>query len=123
MQPIPFSVLLFHLFKSQEDIPKFVKVLWAIGFTFGFSSAALNIMIVYPRSFDSYWGISVVWLALTLNGIEHWLFALEYYFSSLDITNKLTLKPLATRGPTYLSKYFIAASCLYSIVQIVCCVG
>lgn len=76
LQPIPFIVLAISIFRSRLEVPTLVKVMCAIGFGFGFSVAGLDIMIAYPSSFDTSWSIMVLWLTLTLNGIEHWLFAL-----------------------------------------------
>ena len=99
-------------------------MLWAIGFIFGFSNCALNFMIVYPKSFDSVWGIVVMWLTITLNGVEHLLFALEYHYSAIDISKKLSLLlPTAKRAPTHRSTQFIVVTIIYSIFQICCCVG
>lgn len=62
-------------------------------------------------------------LTSSLNGVEHWLFALEYYNSSIDIANKLSLKRPVDRPPTYFSSQFISVSIIYSLLQAGCCVG
>ena len=94
LQPIPFTVLAVYLSRSSHQVPDLVKVLCAIGFVFGFSVAGLDFMIAYPHSFTSSWSVVVLWLTLTLNGIEHWLFALQYHYSSIEITKRLSLKPV-----------------------------
>ena len=124
LQPIPFTVLSICLRRFNFSlIPEFVKVLWVIGFVFGISNGVLGFMIAFPHLFNSYWGIFVMWLVSSLNGVEHWLFALEYYKSSIDITKKLSLKPPVDRPPTYISFLFILVSVIYSLLQAGCCVG
>jgi hypothetical protein len=90
LQPVPFLVLSFYLCKIPK-VPETVKVLWIIGFCFGIFDSALGFMIAFPHYFETFWGVAIVWFALTLNGTEHWLFALEYYNSSMSISDKLNL--------------------------------
>ena len=53
-----------------------VKFLCLLGFLFGVSDAVVVVMIAYPPFFDIVYLVPIVWFAVTLNGVEHWLFAL-----------------------------------------------
>ena len=57
-----------------------------------------------------------MWLTLTLNGAEHWLFGLEYYYSSLSISLKIQSKPQETRQLTYRTKVFWYGTICYAIL-------
>ena len=122
LQPIPFCVLAIYIVKSRREIPDLVKVMCAIGFVFGFAVAGLDYMIAFPHSFTSSWSIIVLWLTLTLNGIEHWLFALQYHYSSIEISKKLSLQPVVYQVPTHKSTLFLACSFIYALAQICFCV-
>lgn len=114
LQPIPFVIISFYLCKKPQ-LPDSVKILWIIGLMFGVFDSGLGFMIAFPKFFETYWGIVVVWITLTLNGVEHWLFALEYYYSSLSISNKLNLKSVFSKVPTYKTKVFLSVTVAYAL--------
>ena len=67
-----------------------VKLMWTLGFMFCLSDIGLCTLIAFPGLYNrsGYFQI-LVWLAVSLFGIYHWLFSLEYYYSSKHIIEKL----------------------------------
>ena len=64
--------------------------MWTLGFIFCLSDIGLCILIAFPDLYNrsGYFQI-VVWLTVSSFGIYHWLFSLEYYYSSKHIIDKL----------------------------------
>lgn len=60
--------------------------MWALGFSFALADIGLCTLIANPSLYyrSGYFQV-MVWLAVTLFGVYHFLFSLEYYFSSKQI--------------------------------------
>lgn len=122
--PMVFLVALFLLLK-QRKLQATVWLLWGIGFAYSIIDIFLFVFILSNSSAQTkYWAQIVIWLKQSLAGIEHWLFAIEYYYSSRLIElklNPLTKAKLVDRR--LFTKIFWAVSLVYVMAQIACCIG
>ena len=78
-------------------------------------------MIAYPALFNIVYLVPIVWLAVTLYGVEHWLFALQYYYGSLSIKNKLESKSAKEENEAYKSPIFLWVAISFSVFEAGCC--
>jgi hypothetical protein len=120
-QPIPYLVVLYHLIKAPYVYPT-VKLMWALGFIFCLSDIGLCTLIAFPKLYykSGYFQI-IVWLAISLFGVYHWLFSLEYYYSSKQILNKLSGNLPAVSEMYRKWVIFWTVTFVFCLLEAVCC--
>jgi hypothetical protein len=93
-----------------------IKALWALGFTYAFSSLFSGYEIVHPDTYDSIWGIIAIFFTETAAGLEHWLFSIEYFSSAKMISQKLNLKVQSRWNLPNKQKLFWTVTILYVLL-------
>jgi hypothetical protein len=97
-----------------------VTALWALGFTYSAMSLYSSYMIIHPFTYNSVWGQLAIFITETSAGLEHWLFALEYFASAERISQKLDLTVYKFNLPDK-QKIFWSVSIFYTLLQAVLC--
>lgn len=97
-----------------------MTALWALGFTNSAMSLYTSYMIIHPLTYNSVWGQLAIFITETSAGLEHWLFALEYFASAERISQKLDLRLDKFNLPDK-QKIFWSVSIFYTLLQAVLC--
>lgn len=69
----------------KRPIHNSILALWLLGFIYSIVTICAAILISNPKLYTTVGGIFLIFIAESCSGIQHWLFAVEYYFSSLLI--------------------------------------
>ena len=120
-QPIPYLVVLYYLIKAPYVYPT-VKLMWALGFMYCLFDIGLCILIAIPELYykSGYFQI-LVWLAVSTFGVYHWLFSLEYYYSSKHIINTLAGNLPAVSEMNRKWIIFWTVTFFFCLLEVVCC--
>jgi hypothetical protein len=83
--PIFFLVALYQMNK-QKQIHDSLRAIWLLGFIYSIMRVAVQIIIIFPNSWQNWWAQLIILISVTSAGIEHWLFSLEYFTSASKIS-------------------------------------
>ena len=86
---IPFIVVFYFLHK-QPYTHDTVKLLWLVGFSSGLLLAITTVFIVHPGELLKWYGVTIYGLSIFINGLEHFIWALEYFYSSENLIKATT---------------------------------
>ena len=87
--PIPFIVV-FYFLRKQPYVPKTIKLFWLVGFLYGIVFAVQCVFIVHPDIYLNWYGLSIMGISIGLSWFEHFIWGMEYFYSSENLIRATT---------------------------------
>jgi hypothetical protein len=97
-----------------------IIALWSLGFLYGLLTTLASILISHPNLYSTLGGVTVIFFAESCSGVQHWLFALEYYYSSMMIQSQILL---LKKAPIVKAHVFFSVASSYVLLEFICCLS
>jgi hypothetical protein len=81
---LPYIVVFFFLWQ-QPFIHSTIKLFWLLGFCYGLLFPVQCVFLLHPEAFVKWYGLEVLGLTIFFNGLNHFVWGLEYFYSSENL--------------------------------------
>jgi hypothetical protein len=87
--PVLAYIISLWFIRKYRPMHNSIIALWSLGFLYGLLTTLASILISHPNLYSTVGGVTIIFLAESCSGVQHWLFALEYYYSSMFIQSQI----------------------------------
>jgi len=118
--PVIAYIVSFCFIFKHRPIHNTILGLWSLGFSYALITSLASILISHPNLYATIGGVTIIFFAESCSGVQHWLFALEYYYSSRIVESQI----LPTKNaPTIKFNLFIGVSVSYVVLEFITCIS
>ena len=118
--PVIAYIISFWFIFKHRPIHNSIMGLWSLGFFYALVTSLASILIGHPNLYATIGGVTIIFFAESASGVQHWLFALEYYYSSRIIESQI----LPTKkAPTIKINLFIGVAASYVFLEFISCIS
>ena len=118
--PVLAYIISFLVIWKYRPIHNSIMALWLLGFFYGLVTSLATVLIGHSNLYSTVGGMTIIFFAESLSGVQHWLFALEYYYSSRIIESHI----LPTKNsPKIKVNIFIGVAVTYVFIELISCIS
>ena len=118
--PVLAYIISLWFIRKYRPMHKSIIALWSLGFVYALLTTLASILISHPNLYTTVGGVTIVFFAESCSGVQHWLFALEYYYSSMVIQSQILLLKNVPQVKTHV---FFSVALSYVLLELISCLS